>query len=342
MNAASVQNPTSISPQTLVISSHAKLNLFLDVFGKKADGYHEIETLFERISLSDTLYLTEIASDEVIIFSQNRDIPSDQTNLAAQAARLIKDSLGISKGVKIEIEKNIPVGAGLAGGSSNGASVLLGLNKLFGLHLNKKTLLSYANRLGSDVAFFVFNKKFAVGRGRGGELESVSVPKNVILWHILFVPHAKILTKDVDQLLDQEIWRFPKSKSLKLTRWTGEKQGKKDPLSASALSKVSYTKMLTKKVHDVNILLSLLKSQNIGLLNRHIYNRLSETVMKSYRFVSELKSDLMKSGLKHVHMSGSGPALFTTFKQKQEAERLYSALKDRFLDRCRVFLVSTQ
>jgi len=299
--------------KSIELSSPAKLNLFLDVLAKRPDGYHDIETLFERVSLCDSLRLTEISSDEIVLASESRDIPANEQNIAYQAAYLIKDSLGIRKGVKIEIEKKIPVGAGLGGGSSNAASVLMGLNRLWGLRLSKQTLISYANRLGSDVAFFILNRKFALGRGRGGDLEAVRVPRDTTLWHLLFVPPLKVMTRDVYGLLDLEKRGQKKAKSLKLT----------------------------KKSYDVNILLSLLQRGSISSLNQNIYNRLSETVIKSYSLVSELKTDLLKSGLRHVHMSGSGPTLFTIFKSKSEAERVRNTLAARLSDRCRIFLAST-
>lgn len=303
--------------KSLLIFSPAKLNLFLDVLCKRPDGYHEILTLFERISLSDSIHLTELSSDEIVISSTSRDIPCNGDNLAYKAAELLKASQGIKRGIKIDIEKNIPVCAGLGGGSSNAASVLLGLNKLFGLKLKQKTLLSYANRLGSDVAFFILGRKFALGRGRGGDLEVLPMPKNAALWHLLFVPRMKVATKDVYEAFDRE------------------KKGMdcpKNPLKSLKL---------TKKTHDVNILLSHLKRKNILLLNRNIYNRLSETVMKSYSLVSELKSDLSKYGLKNVHMSGSGPTLFANFRSRDDAVRVLEDVRYRLSDRCDMFLTST-
>jgi len=301
----------------LVISSPAKLNLFLDILNKRADGYHNLLTLFERISLCDTIRLTKLQSDEVVVSSSDPLLPSDHRNLAFQAAELIRLSQGITHGVKIEIQKNIPMGGGLGGGSSNAACVLVGLNKLFGLKLSKKTLFSYASRLGSDVAFFVLGKPFALGRGKGGDLTALRVPKNVRLWHILFLPPVQVLTKEVYNLWDKEKMNAQKAQ-----------EGRK-------------ILALTKKVPDVNILLSCLQKNKLSLLNRHIYNRLSETVMKSYTSVSDLKSDLLKSGLKYVHMSGSGSALFTTFKKEKEARGILGALQGRFSHRCRIFLTHT-
>lgn len=300
----------ALSANSLLVHCPAKLNLFLDIINKRPDGFHNILTLFERISLADTIQLTEINNDEIVIVSSGEDIPSGQCNLVYQAADLLRRSQGIKRGVKIELKKDIPVGAGLGGGSSDAASTLMGVNKLFGLKLSKSTLISYANRLGSDVAFFCLNKRFAIGKERGGELAPAAIPNNLIFWHVLFVLPIKIMTKDVYGLWDK-------------------------------LQNGKISLKLTKKPHDVNILISYLKRNDVPSLNRNIYNQLIEIVMNSYGLVSGLKADLLKSGLKNVHMSGSGATLFTTFKKESEAQAVFEDMTHRFSHRCRIILTST-
>ncbi len=307
----------NILSKTLLLDAPAKLNLFLDVLDKRPDGYHGLVTLFERITLFDRIRLTPLSDEGIVVSSESPDIPLDENNLAYKAAELVKRSQGIRHGVKIEIEKNIPVGAGLGGGSSDAAAVLLGLNKMFSLKLSIETLLAYANRLGSDVAFFIFNRNFAVGRDRGGDLEKAALPRDYKLWHLLFIPHVKIITKDVYFLHDQE-----------------EKIQKNSENTQNSLK-------LTKNEDDVNILISNLKNGDLNSLNRNIYNRLSSTVMKSYSLVSELKADLSKLGLDEVHMSGSGPTLFMNFAEKSDAQAVFGRIHDRISDRCRLFLAST-
>lgn len=311
------QLETLHNSNTLVLNSPAKLNLYLDVLKKRADGYHDLLTLFERITVFDEIHLTSLSSDAIVISSDNPDIPLDENNLAYKAAELIKRSQGVRDGVKIRINKSIPVGAGLGGGSSNAASVLLGLNKMFRLRLSTDTLIAYANRLGSDVAFFIFNQNFAIGTDRGGKLTSSAELKNVKLWHLLFIPRIKVITKDVYFLLDQE----------------GNAQKKAE--------NPQNTLKLTKKRDDVNILISNLKNGDFDSLNRNIYNRLSAIVMKSYSLVSELKSDLSKLGLENVHMSGSGPTLFVNFKTNLEAQDMFERIYNRISDRYKVFLAAT-
>ncbi len=300
----------ALSANSLLVHCPAKLNLFLDIINKRPDGFHNILTLFERISLADTIQLTEINNDEIVIVSSGEDIPSGQCNLVYQAADLLRRSQGIKRGVKIELKKDIPVGAGLGGGSSDAASTLMGVNKLFGLKLSKSTLISYANRLGSDVAFFCLNKRFAIGKERGGELAPAAIPNNLIFWHVLFVLPIKIMTKDVYGLWDK-------------------------------LQNGKISLKLTKKPHDVNILISYLKRNDVPSLNRNIYNQLIEIVMNSYGLVSGFKADLLKSGLKNVHMSGSGATLFTTFKKESEAQAVFEDMTHRFSHRCRIILTST-
>lgn len=302
---------------SLVLSSPAKLNLFLDVLGRRPDGYHELLTVFERISLSDTIRLTRIPSSRIIVSSSSKDIPLDRNNIAYRAAELVLKSKGIKKGVKIDIEKRIPVGAGMGGGSSNAATVLKGLNRFFKLGFKQPELMEMANQLGSDVAFFVSGRRFAVGMGRGEVLSYPDLPLNLRIWHVLFVPFHKILTKDVYEGFDRA-----QKKALK--------QGKRGRILK-----------LTKKEQDVNILLSYLSRTNVSSLNKKIFNRLSGTVIESYSFVSELKSDLSKLGLHSVHMSGSGPTLFVISRCQKFAQRVYDMARLRLSDKCRVFLAGT-
>ncbi|HDM37625.1 MAG TPA: 4-(cytidine 5'-diphospho)-2-C-methyl-D-erythritol kinase, partial [Candidatus Omnitrophica bacterium] len=121
------------------LSSYAKINLYLKVLKKRSDGYHDIETIYQAITLKDNIAIRLIkGNNDIEIYSNSRQIPTDATNLAYQAVLVLLDRLNIRCGVRIDIDKNIPVSAGLGGGSSNAASCILGLNKLLRLKLNKK------------------------------------------------------------------------------------------------------------------------------------------------------------------------------------------------------------
>lgn len=188
--------------KALKIVSPAKVNLYLEILNKRADGYHTIVTLFERISLCDEILLTESEGNAIRVESEAKDIPLDSNNLAYKAAALVKEDLGISKGLVIRIKKHIPVGAGLGGGSSNAASTLLGLNRLWNLRLSRKKLFAYAARLGSDVAFFAANVPFAWGSSRGEKIKPFS-GFDKKLWHILLAPKVNVSTKEVYQQFDK-------------------------------------------------------------------------------------------------------------------------------------------
>jgi 4-diphosphocytidyl-2-C-methyl-D-erythritol kinase len=179
----------------LTVNSPAKLNLVLDVLGKRPDGYHELRTIFERISLSDQIILKRNKSGKVRVHCAHPQVPLSPKNLVVKAAMLLSKEFSISEGLDINIIKNIPVAAGLAGGSSNAAAVLLGLNRLWQIGLNKAQLVKYAAILGSDVAFFLYDASYAKGEGRGERIEPLEV--NTKLWHLLVTPRVKMLTPEV-------------------------------------------------------------------------------------------------------------------------------------------------
>lgn len=155
---------------TLVIPSPAKINLFLKVVGRRPDGYHEIITLLSRIGLFDTVVL-DFDQPSISVSCSHPGVPEDSSNLAYQAAQVFYDALSIRDGVAINIDKVIPVAAGLGGGSSNAAAVLMGLNQRYGFPLTDGKLMETGLKVGADVPFFLFGHP-AVARGIGEELEA--------------------------------------------------------------------------------------------------------------------------------------------------------------------------
>ncbi|PSA88711.1 4-(cytidine 5'-diphospho)-2-C-methyl-D-erythritol kinase [Bacillus atrophaeus] len=172
----------------------AKINLSLDVTKKRPDGYHEVEMIMTTIDLADRIELTEIAEDEVRVASHNRFVPDDQRNLAYQAAKLIKDRYKVIKGVSIMITKVIPVAAGLAGGSSDAAATLRGLNRLWKLNLSVEELAELGAEIGSDVSFCVYGGT-ALATGRGERIRHISAPPHC--WVILAKPTVGVSTAEV-------------------------------------------------------------------------------------------------------------------------------------------------
>ncbi|EJQ36113.1 4-diphosphocytidyl-2-C-methyl-D-erythritol kinase [Bacillus cereus BAG5X1-1] len=178
----------------LLVKAPAKINLSLDVLGKRQDGYHEVKMIMTTIDLADRLELMELAEDRIEILSHNRYVPDDQRNLAYQAAKLLKEKFNVKKGVSITIEKTIPVAAGLAGGSSDAAATLRGLNRLWDLGLTIKELAELGAEIGSDVSFCVYGGT-AIATGRGEKIEHIKTPPSC--WVILAKPHIGVSTADV-------------------------------------------------------------------------------------------------------------------------------------------------
>lgn len=185
----------------------AKINLLLDVLRKRDDGFHEVEMIMTMVDLADRLELEELPRDGIVLSSQAGFIPLDEKNLAFQAALLLKKRYGIRRGVYMHLDKQIPVAAGLAGGSSDAAAALKGLNKLWGLGLSLLELESLGAELGSDVPFCIRGGT-AIARGRGEKLESIAPPPQC--WVILAKPPINVSTADVyGKLRASEIRRHP-------------------------------------------------------------------------------------------------------------------------------------
>lgn len=152
---------------TFALPSFAKINWFLRILGKRDDGFHELCTVFQTVSLRDRLIFTE--SDELILNCDDRNIPTDDRNLIIRAAKLLSQKHNIKNGANIHLEKRIPAPGGLGGGSSNAAVALVGLSKLWGLETDFDELSEIGKQLGSDVPFF-FHGGTAFGMGRGTEV----------------------------------------------------------------------------------------------------------------------------------------------------------------------------
>ena len=183
------------------IFSPAKINFFLHVRGKRPDGYHELFSLMCRIDIFDEISL-EIGgsrADAVEIFCSHPKVPSDATNLAHRAACLFQSQFNTAQGIKINLKKHIPVGAGLGGGSSNAASVLLALNTYYGHPFSGEHLMEMGLKLGADVPFFIFQKP-AIATGIGEKLE---VFEGDLRYHILLLyPGFSVSTAEVYQNLN--------------------------------------------------------------------------------------------------------------------------------------------
>ena len=274
----------------MILNSYAKLNLYLEVINKRPDHYHNLKTVFERIDLADRIILKSRPDKKINLICNFPFVPKDNLNLAFKSAKLLQDTFAVEEGVDIKIIKRIPVGSGLGGGSSNAATVLLGLNKLWKLNLLPKKLVDLAKRIGSDVPFFIYGLPFALAELRGDKISPLKALNKVRLWHILVVPKIKVSTPIIYAKWDR------------------------------------YSK-LTRPKYDVKILNLALRKRDFPLLSETLFNSLEEITFKLYPRVRRIKESLKALGLKSILMSGSGPAIMGIVSSRKEALALREQLK---------------
>lgn len=280
-----------------VIKSFAKVNLYLQVLNKRKDNFHNLSTLFCRLNLSDLIILKNRCDNLIRIKCKNKDVPTDATNLCWQAAELLREEKKINFGVDIEIKKNIPVGSGLGGGSSNAASVLLGLNKYWKLNLSLKKLVILGAKLGSDVPFFIYNIKFALGNQRGDKIKPLAYLNRRKLWFILIYPKIKISTPLVYSKFD-----------------------------ACQLAGRRFSR-LTRKKCNVKMLTSELLKKGVKFDSKYLRNDLEIATISLYPVINQVKKAFSDIGLEKIMMSGSGAAVFALCKNQIQAQALSIKLK---------------
>lgn len=189
----------------LKVKGRAKINLSLDVIKKRLDGYHEVKMIMQQVDLYDEIILREIDSN-IVLETNCEFIPIDDNNIAFKAAEIIKERYHIDKGIYIYIQKNIPVGAGLAGGSTNAAAVLKGLNKLWHLNISEDELMKIGKEIGADVPFCIKGGA-ALAEGIGEKLTSI---KGLDSWIVLCKPTISVSTQSVyKNLKADELTKHP-------------------------------------------------------------------------------------------------------------------------------------
>ena len=176
----------------LACPAPAKLNLFLHIVGRREDGYHLLQTVFRLLDFSDQLHLAPRLDGLIKLHTPTPGVPEDK-DLCVRAARLLQQESGISLGVDIFLEKRIPMGGGLGGGSSDAATTLLGLNRLWGLGWKKSRLLELGLRLGADVPVFIFGTN-AFAEGIGEDLLALALPA---AWYLVLMPPVHVPTAQV-------------------------------------------------------------------------------------------------------------------------------------------------
>ena len=267
-------------------TANAKINLYLDVISKRPDGFHDIKTVMHSVSLFDEVRLTYNPAKETRIRMQiagNRFLPVDERNLAVKAVKLFLESAGLTAYIDISLEKNIPVSAGLAGGSSDAAATLRAMNKLFDRLFSEKALYGMAAKLGSDVPYCLYGKT-ALCEGRGEII--TKLPDNLMLFVVIAASNERVSTPVAYAELDTLYSSFDGS-----IKTGGD-------------------------AHYGNLVNAI---QNGGKIDFPLYNVFEESVLPKCENSRKIKARLSELGAQSVLMSGSGPSVFGIFESAEKA-----------------------
>ena len=225
----------------ITLEARAKINLGLNIIGKRDDGFHDIETTLTTINLADIITFEE-KGQEIEVVATGLDIPSDK-NLCYIAAKLFIENFNVKKGVRINLIKNIPIGSGLGGGSSDAACVLKGLNKLYDLNIPEQSLFEISRKIGSDVPFFIRGGA-AYARGKGDELKYFKLPKMSL---VIYWPGYPVLTKWAYEEYDKSLLTPPSETDIIIEAQKGK--NKRDRPSFALVN--DFEKVVFKKHPDL-------------------------------------------------------------------------------------------
>ena len=279
--------------KTLQKASGCKVNLLLNILGKRPDGFHELETLMHPVKLFDQLSFSE-SRRGIELTCSDSSLPVDSSNLVYKAAASFLKQAGLDQGVKIHLEKKIPMAAGLGGGSGNAATTLLGLNELFGAGLKEADLNKLAAALGSDVPFFLQNKP-ALATGRGEKVVSME-PFPALAGTALFLIHPGFGIATAWAY--KELARFP------------------DALQGRA--------------GRAQELVHLLQTSSMSTAGSHFYNSLEAPALEKYPILALYQQFLREEGALATLMSGSGSTTFAIMPNVEDAARLEKKFVKKF------------
>ena len=294
--------------RTYQLIAPAKINLYLEIIGDRPDGYHELVMILQTIELSDRLEIRSVGTQSINLHCNHPLVPLDHTNIAYRAAQLMSEQFPQAfanyGGVDITIDKQIPVAAGLAGGSTDGAAVLVGLNLLWELGLTIPQLQQLAETLGSDVPFCVSGGT-AIATGRGEKLDPIQDLDN--LWVVL----AKY-----NNLSVSTPWAYKTYKQQFGDSYINDSEGIQS--RTSHLHSGPFVKAISHK-----------DGEKIGQL---LHNDLEKVVLPEYPQVTQLKEILQQAGGLGTMMSGSGPTVFTLCQSQTEAETIKKIARQKIED----------
>lgn len=265
----------------------AKINLVLDVLRRREDGYHEVKMIMQTIGLHDDLEIRKTKTPGIQVKTNLYYLPANENNLVYKAAKLLMDEFQIQDGVSIQLKKRIPVAAGMAGGSSDGAAVLWGINQMYGLGLSMQALMERGVRLGADVPYCI-QRGTALAEGIGEKLSVLPpMPKCTIL---IAKPGISVSTKFVYE-----------------------------NLHANDLKPEQHP--------DVDSMIEAMRQKDLGLLCSRMGNVLETVTIPAYPVINEIKRTMMDNGAIGSMMSGSGPTVFGIFDSPVAAKQAMKAVR---------------
>lgn len=276
--------------KTVTIKAPAKVNLTLDVTGKRPNGYHDLKMIMQTISVFDEIKLS-LTEEEKIDLHMNKELPDKipaEKNLVYKAAALMKEKFDIKGGFDIELQKNIPAAAGLAGGSSDCAATLIAVNEVCELGLTTQELCDIGVKLGADVPFCI-RKGTMLSEGIGEILTPLTPFKDV--WVVLVKPDISVSTAYVYTHLD--------------------------------LPNLKYHPDTDKAIECID-------NGDIAGLSNVLSNVLETVTVPEYPVLTEIKEFLVQNGAAGSLMSGSGPTVFGIFKNKEDARRAYDKAGEKY------------
>jgi 4-diphosphocytidyl-2-C-methyl-D-erythritol kinase len=276
-----------LSDATFTLPSFAKINFTLRIHGRRADGYHEIETVFQTITLHDELTFAarEREQFELICDDAPADIPCDETNLVYRAAIALRERFGVRSGGRVELRKKIPAGGGLGGGSSNAAVALVGLARLWEIETDRATLAEIGAGLGADVPFFLTGGT-ALGTGRGTDIFPLQDAPRAHL--LLVTPNVKVSTAEAYKSLDAPA--------------------------------------LTKPISPVNLTVSRTQAGISGSLRAALANDFEQVVYRLHPEIARARDALIAAGASGALLSGSGASVFGLFDSARLCESAQASL----------------
>ncbi|MFW6295826.1 MAG: 4-(cytidine 5'-diphospho)-2-C-methyl-D-erythritol kinase [Halothece sp.] len=286
----------------------AKINLYLEILGDRPDGFHELVMILQSIALADLIEIRANGTDRIRVHCSNPLVPLNQDNLAYRAANLMArtfpDTFAQYGGVEITIDKRIPVAAGLAGGSTDAAAILVGLNLMWQLGLTQPELTDLAAKLGSDVPFCISGGT-AIATGRGELLDPISSLDN------LFVVLAKYNNLSVS------------------TPWAYNSY--REAFSDTYICDLASIQERTSHIHSGPLVNAIAHSEGEEIA-KLIHNDLEKVVLPAYPQVTQLREAFQEAGALGAMMSGSGPTVFALCESESHAQAVQETVRQAIPD----------